>query len=119
MDDVLNHLRINCAHMLPQEWRTLQQAAEVGDWFKPSTLQWVAVQGILALVDIRRGYDLKPDGTVQFGLAQICINEHGLKALEELAAGRIYELGEPATEDDVVRVLEADGIDPHKYGYGV
>lgn len=118
MDDVLNRLRINCAHLLPQEWRTLQQAAEINDWFNPSTLQWVAVQGILALVDIRRGYTIKSDNTIQFGTAQIRINKHGRKALKELAAGRIYEHGKPATDTDVIDVLRADGIDPARYGYG-
>lgn len=117
MDDVLNRLRINCNHLLPQEWRTLQQAAEIGDWFNPSTLQWVAVQGILTLVDIRRGYTINSE-TIQFGTAQIRINEHGLKALKALAAGEVYEFGDPATEADVVRVLKADGIDPARYGYG-
>lgn len=117
MDDVLNRLRINCEHLLPQEWRTLQQAAAIGDWYNPTTLEWVAVSGILALVDIRRGYTIKHD-RIQFGTAQIRINKHGLKALKELAAGRIYKHGIEATEADVIRVLQADGIDPKQYGYG-
>lgn len=117
MEDVLNRLRINCNHLLPQEWRTLQEAAAIGDWFTPSTLQWVAVSGILALVDIRRGYTIHAD-RIQFGTAQIRINKHGLKALKELSKGNLYQFGIEATEEDVRRVLEADGIDPKRYGYG-
>lgn len=101
--------RINCANLTPEEWRLLEFAALVdGWWFTPDDAQWAAVRGTLALVEIRRGYEVKDAETVQFGVAQIRLNQHGKNALVYRANGIVYQVGEPMTWEDFERLVEGE-----------
>lgn len=109
MDDVLKRFRINCNNLTSDEWMLLETLELYsGSWVVPTADEWLQVPGVLALVDIRRGYDCKTDGDYEFGYANIRINEHGLKALELRKKGDIYEFGPKTTQKDLDRIEAQD-----------
>lgn len=104
MNDVSNG-RINCENLTPDEWRMLEFAELADGWFTPDDAQWLAVRGTLALVTIRRGFEVKEGGlSVQFGVAQIRINDHGKMALQKRRQGEVYRIGKPTEWEDFERL---------------
>jgi hypothetical protein len=109
MEDVLNRIRINCGNLTPEEWVLLETLDGYGDsWVVPTPEEWAQVPGVLALVDIRRGYDCKTIDDYEFGYANIRINEHGVKALAERKEGRVYQHGKPTSQKDLDRIETKD-----------
>jgi len=117
MDDVTKG-RINTENLTPEEWKLLETAERLAWWFTPTDEEWLACKGVLALVDVRRGYEISPseaeltggDVVLQFGVAQIRINEHGQQALYYHARGQFYQVGEPMTSAEIDVLLEEDGL---------
>lgn len=102
--------RINCENLTPQEWELLRDAENEGragdGWFTPTPEQWLAVRGTLALVEIRRGFEVKDENTIQLGVAQIRLNNRGAAALEALKESKFYTYGKELTERQIERLFE-------------
>jgi hypothetical protein len=115
MEDVTGG-RINAEHITDAEWKLLEEAKKLSWWFTPTDAEWLAARGVLALVDVRRGYRIDPPlgmltggkVKIQFGEAQIRINEHGKMALYHRERGEIYQHGEPMTQAEIDRLLDED-----------
>lgn len=108
----INPGRINCKNITPEEWKLLERLSQHRGWLIPAPADWLAVRGVLALVEIRRGF--KPsdddDDATQIGWPQLKINPHGIKALAERAAGRVYVTGTPITWEALERKLEKEPV---------
>lgn len=117
MEDVTGG-RINAANITEAEWKLLKTANDLSWWFTPTDDEWLACRGVLALIDVRRGYKVDPpiaaiaggDVKIQFGEAQIKINEHGRLALIYRDSGQVYQHGEPMTQEAIDDLLQADGL---------
>ena len=95
--------RINCENLTQEEWEALDQISSYnGGWLTPTDAQWLAVRGLLALVDLRRGFQELPDGGLQLGVAQVRINAHGRKAMDLHRRGQVYRHGAPLTEVQIM-----------------
>jgi hypothetical protein len=100
--------RINAEHLTTEEWALLEKAAKEDGYFIPTDDDWLAVRGVLAMVDIRRGFKEEKTGVIQLGWANIRINEHGREALAHRANGTVYRSGEKLSYQDVIdRMPEA------------
>ena len=110
MEDVLNRIRINSANVTNDEWALLQVIYYTygTSWVVPTAEEWKQVAGVLALVDIRRGYDCQTEGDYEFGTANIRINEHGIKALQAREKGEVYKFGKPTNQKDLDRIESND-----------
>lgn len=103
--------RINSEHLTPEEWQLLAElsgktALDTGEylWIVPTEKQWAACIGLLAMVEIRRGARVMDRG-IQLGYAQIRLGEHGKKALEAKAQGRVYTYGDKLSTSDAKRLM--------------
>lgn len=121
MEDVAKG-RVNCANLTDEEWALLEKLRKVGGWFIPTEADWMTAAGILALIDIRRGF--RPIATdedsdvIQFGWPHIKINHDGILAVGFHKNGKVYTKGEPSTMLDVYHnrvFITCDGCDGSGY----
>lgn len=103
--------RINSANLTEKEMDFLESIAD-RKWFIPTDEEWLLMRGVLALVDIRRGYELhsKPSVYVQLGVAQIQINHLGLETVKCIKAGKHFVYGEALSWVAVAELIGNDGI---------
>jgi len=103
--------RINCENLTTKEWALLEKAKLRGGWFLPTDQDWLDARGVLALIDIRRGFDYDVDRDVyRLGPANIRINKHGKLALKFRKLGKFYTFGEPLTQRQIDELIEDEGI---------
>jgi hypothetical protein len=109
--------RINSANITNQEWTVLLKVYNLAadfrnGWYTPSPQDWLQVRGLLGVLEIRRGYEIDKEGTLQLGVAQIRLNEHGFKACWHMLKGETYVSGKRMGNEDIAKMLIADGLDP-------
>jgi len=102
--------RINGANILPEEWALLEKAYQLESWFLPTDEDWLAVRGVLALVDIRRGYKPIGDDNYQLGVANLRINGFGEAALLMHRQGERFFYGNPLSAEDFEELVFNDPI---------
>lgn len=110
MDDIYPN-RITTRYLEAHEWELLERAYNDNGWFIPTDEEWLAFRGCMSLIDVRRGYGLINDdiNSLQIGLPNLRINNHGRKAIELRRQGKHYETGKPAEWDDIKPFLIEDG----------